>query len=121
MNKKYIITVLGKPGHKARHRSFINPKTGRIVQYTPKDTEGTENLIRLSAQEKGVIPIIGPLRLDIDCLFDIPKSWSRKKQEKALQGLIRPEVKPDWDNTGKLVGDALNRIAYGDDKSIVDG
>ena len=37
-----------------------------------------------------------------------------------LSGNIRPAVKPDWDNLGKLVSDALNGIAYGDDKSVVE-
>ena len=37
-----------------------------------------------------------------------------------LSGFIRPTVKPDWDNIGKLVADALNGIAYDDDKCIVD-
>ena len=37
-----------------------------------------------------------------------------------LDGLIRPTKKPDWDNIGKVVCDALNGIAYRDDAQIVD-
>lgn len=37
-----------------------------------------------------------------------------------ISGEIRPTVKPDWDNIGKLIADALNGIAYDDDKCIVD-
>ena len=50
----------------------------------------------------------------------IPKSASKKNREKMIAGEIRPTVKPDWDNIGKLVADALNGIAYDDDKCIVD-
>lgn len=38
-----------------------------------------------------------------------------------LTGEIRPTKKPDWDNIGKVVCDALNKIAYDDDSCIVDG
>lgn len=51
----------------------------------------------------------------------IPKSASEKKKQAMLEGKIRPTVKPDWDNIGKLIADALNGIAFDDDKSIVDG
>ena len=37
-----------------------------------------------------------------------------------MTGAIRPTVKPDWDNIGKIVADALNKIAYYDDAQIVD-
>ena len=38
-----------------------------------------------------------------------------------LKDEIRPTVKPDWDNIGKLISDALNGVAYADDKDIVFG
>lgn len=34
--------------------------------------------------------------------------------------MIRPTKKPDWDNIGKIVTDALNGVAYHDDAQIVD-
>ncbi len=37
-----------------------------------------------------------------------------------LQGIIRPTKRPDWDNIGKIVSDALNELAYHDDSYIVD-
>ncbi len=33
---------------------------------------------------------------------------------------MRPTVKPDWDNLGKVT-DALNGIVWEDDKQVVDG
>ena len=38
-----------------------------------------------------------------------------------LSGEIRPTKKPDWDNSGKIIADSLNEIAYKDDSQIVDG
>lgn len=37
-----------------------------------------------------------------------------------LDGQIRPTKKPDSDNILKAVADALNQVAYRDDKQIVD-
>lgn len=38
-----------------------------------------------------------------------------------LDNVIRPTKKPDWDNIGKIVCDALNKTAFHDDAQIVDG
>ena len=37
-----------------------------------------------------------------------------------IDRLIRPTRKPDFDNIGKIICDALNGIAYRDDAQIVD-
>ena len=52
--------------------------------------------------------------------FRIPSSVSKKKAEMMRKHLIRPVVKPDFDNIGKIVCDALNGIAYYDDAQVVD-
>ena len=62
----------------------------------------------------------GPLKLTITAYFPIPSSASKKKKELMLAGIIRPTIKPDWDNIGKIVTDALNHLAYDDDKQIVE-
>ena len=61
------------------------------------------------------------LDVRITAYFPIPKSVSKKKREAMLARTIRPIVKCDWDNIGKIVCDALNGIAYHDDKQVVDG
>ncbi len=58
--------------------------------------------------------------MKVTAYMPIPKSASKKRHELMLSGAIRPTVKPDWDNIGKLVADALNGVAYDDDKCIVD-
>lgn len=60
------------------------------------------------------------LSVRIFAYLSIPKSVSKKKRTAMLEGLIRPTKKPDHDNIGKIVCDALNGIAYRDDAQIVD-
>ena len=56
--------------------------------------------------------------LEIDCRFflRIPTSASKKHQEE-LKGQFCMKV-PDTDNLEKLVCDALNGIAYSDDRQV---
>ena len=60
------------------------------------------------------------LSVRIFAFHSIPKSVSRKKHLAMIDRLIRPTRKPDWDNVGKIICDALNGIAYRDDAQIVD-
>jgi len=48
----------------------------------------------------------------------VPLSWSKNKRDRALSGRLWPTVKPDADNSLKLM-DALNGICFVDDKQIV--
>ena len=59
--------------------------------------------------------------MEIVAVSAVPASWSQKKRAEALAGVIRPAVKPDFDNVAKLYCDALNGIVWQDDKQIVDG
>ena len=59
------------------------------------------------------------MSVTINAYFAIPKSFSKKKQQEAKDGLIRPTVKPDCDNIAKNINDALNGIVYPDDKQII--
>ena len=56
----------------------------------------------------------------IIAIFPIPKSWSKKKRELALKCEILPG-KPDWDNIGKIICDALNGVLYEDDACVFGG
>lgn len=110
--------IPGEPQGKGRHRT--NMKTGHT--YTPEKTVNYENWVKqcfiLSDQKER---LEGQMEAHIQAFFSIPKSTSKTKREKMLSGEIRPTKKPDWDNIGKVVCDALNKLAYGDDSGIVDG
>lgn len=98
---------------------------GFTRKYTPADVKEYANWVRLCFQKAypenlpSAFPPDVPLRMKITAYFAIPKSFSKKKREIALSFGIRPAVKPDCDNISKNICDALNGIAFPDDKQIV--
>ena len=113
-------TVSGAPYGKGRPRVDFENK--RI--YTPEKTVDYETLVKLSYQQAAGGFFLGkdvPVRIRIDVYYGTPMSVSKKKRRAMLMGLIFPTKKPDWDNIGKIVCDALNGIAYTDDAQVVDG
>lgn len=92
------------------------------ISYTPARQRGYGEVIRFAALEAmhGAAPAEGALRLIVSVRLPIPASWSKKKQADAALGRERPAKKPDWDNAGKIVSDALNGIVYRDDAQIVE-
>ena len=108
-------TIPGDPVGKARPRATA---TGNFVRmYTPKKTTQYEELVRRCFAEAGGKISSGPVRLSLSMYSQMPQSWSKKKlQELAYTGC---EKKPDIDNVIKIIGDALNGVAYKDDSSIV--
>ena len=59
------------------------------------------------------------ISVDIQAFYPIPQSLSKAKRNDAINGNIRPTTKPDCDNVIKAVLDALNGVAYYDDKQVV--
>lgn len=107
-----IITIPGKPMGKGR------PRFGQGFTYTPKKTVEYENLVRFAWMQNGCKKLNGNIAMDIQALFLIPKSVSKKKREQ-MDGAWCPH-KPDADNIGKIICDALNGgIAYDDDAQVV--
>lgn len=99
-------------------------KIGRNgFKYTPADVKAYANWVRLCFIETYPDWNIAqfdnkPLKTVIDVFISTPKSFSKVKTSKALKGEIRPMTKPDADNIAKNINDALNGIAYPDDKQI---
>ena len=112
-------TVPGDPVPKARAR-VVTGSNGNTHSYTPDKTVSAEGVIKLFANLAGAKPMEGPLALDVEIYLAIPKSWSHKRSLDAVHGITRPETRPDWDNFGKLVSDALNGVAWRDDGQIVE-
>ena len=115
---RIIFTIPGEPFGKQRPR---HTKGGHT--YTPNETREHEQLIAWAyRQQCGRFRFPSKTYIDIRVIayLKIPKSATKRDREKMISGEIRPTVKPDWDNVGKLVADALNGIAYDDDKCIVD-
>lgn len=70
------------------------------------------------AEHAGKRPLDGPLTIRIKAIFPIPKSKTKQEQELMRRGEIKPTCRPDMDNIQKSVLDALNKVAFPDDKAV---
>lgn len=112
-------TVFGAPQGKARHRTAHHGT--RTIAYTPLKTAVYEDTIKLEYRRQcgHKFPAKTPLRVSVLAFCPIPKSASKRTKQGMEAGEIYPTVKPDWDNVGKIICDALNGIAYHDDAQVV--
>ncbi len=113
--------IVGAPVGKRR------PKFSTIHGYTqafkPKEDVIYENLVKLSfqqAKQSDYDLFDKAVKMTICAYFSVPKSFSNKRRNEALEGKISPLIKPDVDNIAKIICDALNDIAYKDDNQIVE-
>lgn len=113
-NIQFIID--GEPKGKAR------PIVTKTHTFTPQSTVDYEKLVALSYRNEAKGKAFGdkPIKLDINAFFSIPKSASKKNRELMAKNKIYPTKKPDADNIIKIITDALNGVAYNDDKQIVE-
>lgn len=118
MTIKIIITLDGPPRGKQRHRSFVRCR--KIANYTPEETVNYEQVVKFHAMEvmRGRKPSINAFAAKVLSVYPIPASTSKAKREAMLRGDILPLVKPDCDNTLKIIFDAMNKIVYRDDSQI---
>lgn len=119
---KVRFTIAGEPIGKGR--PIFSSRGGFARAVTPKATVSYETLVRLEYQAQCDGNTFGcddELCIRIIAYKSIPKSISKKKRLLMLGGFIRPAKKPDWDNIGKIICDALNKVAFCDDAQIVDG
>lgn len=63
--------------------------------------------------------IDGAVSIYIAAFFTPPKSDSRKQRERKCAGRAWCDLKPDVDNIAKIILDALNGVAFSDDKQVV--
>lgn len=111
--------VEGKPQGKARARTVRNKYTGKVHSFTPEKTQCYEDLVRWCYREAGGILFTGPVEVKVSARIKIPTSFTKKEKNAAILGTKYPEKKPDCDNILKVIMDALNGIAYTDDKQVV--
>lgn len=112
--------IPGEPKGKGRPR--ITMRGAHAVAYTPKDTASYENWVKCRFQMERCEKIQGadtPIAATINVVYPIPKSATKKARELMLADKVRPTKKPDCDNIVKIIFDALNGLAYDDDKQIV--
>lgn len=99
------------------------PKFNGRFAYTPKETVSYENLVKLQYQAQCGnyrYPDNVPLTVTIFAHLVPPQSASNIKKTRMLNQEEYPLKKPDVDNVAKIILDALNGIAYRDDKQVVE-
>jgi Holliday junction resolvase RusA-like endonuclease len=109
-----VFEIPGEAIGKARPR-FVR-STGRA--FTPAKTEAFEAVIKTFAQRamEGHEPFAGPVRMEVRAVYLHPASWSAKRKANADW----KTSKPDFDNIGKIVADAINKIVFADDAQVAD-
>lgn len=107
--------VYGEPVGKARPRFA---KSGHA--YTPAKTRVYEAIVKgeASIAMRWKKPLTGAISLSVRAFFPIPKYFTRQIRQKALSGELYHQKKPDWDNVGKIISDALNGVVYADDAIV---
>ena len=105
-------TILVEPIGKARARHTV--KDGRVITYTPERTRMTQLaiqlLIRQEVMRHGVFGGDQPIRL--------VATFYRLRPKSLVKRVILPIMKPDVDNSYKLLADALEKFVYQNDSQI---
>ncbi len=106
--------IPGKPVGKGR------PRFGKGRTWTPKATVNFETLVRLEfhCQCPGHEPVTTPVQVSVFAFFAVPKSRSKTFRRSCAGGTVPCTTRPDSDNILKIICDALNGIAYVDDRQV---
>ena len=102
---------------KTKQRPRATVRGGFAQIYTPKTTIYYENLVKLSYQQQCNGTYFGdiPLRVKLFAHFKAPEAT-----KKYVAYGYECTVNKDLDNIAKTVLDALNGIAYKDDKQVIE-
>lgn len=107
--------IEGKPMAKGRPRF-----TKKGFTYTDEKTKLYENLVKIVflRQFPDYKPLEGYIEANITAIFEVPKSYSKKKAKELLESHNNYDHRPDLDNIAKIILDSLNGIAYKDDAQV---
>lgn len=99
-----------------RRSKFVDERAKRYIDYV--------TILRSKAKQcmkENNLYILNdiPVKLTIEFHFLPPKSYSKAKLQKILNGQLMYTKKPDVDNLVKGVMDALNGTLYHDDNQVV--
>lgn len=111
------LTVDGAPAGKGRPR--FSRRGGFVRTYTDAKTLAFEARVRQACQQVmgSAAAVLCPVALRVVAFWPVPASWSKRKRQQALEGLVVPG-KPDADNIAKAVMDALIGVLYADDSQV---
>ena len=114
------VTIYGEPIPQARPR-FANGHAYESARSRNYKTLARFWMTQKLKQETAWKPLESALTVDITFYMSIPSSWSKKRKEEALNGVIRPTTRNgDIDNLIKAILDAGNGLLWVDDTFITD-
>lgn len=110
-----VFEIEGKPMAKGRPRF-----TRKGFAYTDEKTRLYERLVKMNFLRNypNHIPLEGYIEVNITAIFEVPKSYSKKKTKELLESHNNYDHKPDLDNIAKIILDSLNGIAFKDDSQV---
>lgn len=115
MTEPIRFRVPGQPIAKGRPRAFRTASGVRM--HTPGRTVAYEAAVGLAARAAGVVPVDGPLSMEVVIVLARPARLCRKFDP---PGRLWAPVKPDADNVVKAVSDGLVKAGcLHDDAPIV--
>lgn len=98
------------------------PRKGKWGMYKASEDKSYEQQIAMAymLRHRNAQPFTGGVIVRLTVLMPIPKSYSKRMREACHNGEKLPLCKPDVDNAVKAVLDALNGVAYLDDKQVTE-
>lgn len=114
-----------KPTTKGNHKSIVRGRGGRPMLIGSAAARAAEaELVTLLLRHRPVTPLTGPVRLDVDFVLAVPKSFTEAERAAAHAGRLLPieEHNGDRGNYLKLLEDALQKARFVvNDAQICDG
>lgn len=101
-------------------RPKFTTQCGYAKAYTPAKTRNYENMIKKSYLSRSRYKSHKSLRITVTAYAEPSKSKTKKFKEAAFAEEFDPTTKPDIDNILKCVLDALNDVAYEDDRQVTE-
>lgn len=112
----------GRPRAHARIVGFGKLAKAIVQFFTDPKINAAEKRIR--AIGKAIVgdnqPFTGAVRMTIVAIYEAPPSWPKPILSAVSKGVVFHTSKPDADNVFKLVGDAMNGVAYVDDCQVAE-
>lgn len=92
-------------------------RAGRAT-FTERKQADHKQQVRWRAKAAGVRTLLGPVAVEMVFMYEPPKSWPKIDREQAITTGQRKITTPDCDNLVKQILDALEGVAYDNDRQV---
>ena len=120
-----ILYIPGEPATITAQQKGSAIRGNRIIHYVKNAVAREDRRIRRFAKlQAPAVPIEGCVAVHITMVFPLTQAQAKKYAHRLSDSsfVIRKPTKPDWDNSPKLICDALTKEKFwGDDSQITDG